>query len=211
MDYKRHFRAEIERSYPKHFTVIGAEIEARYQAIYPDIAFARKSSNPVDRRLEFCGYFLATIQALEARGSSLEEIQTICVRIAEASVQPTSSWHRWLKGLPGKLMGTPLTRIAARIMQAKAGKKGHPDGFLVQIITAPDETYGLGYGIDILECGICKLFSKHGALVYVPILCEIDRLTTTMAGLEMLRGGTIALGAEKCDFRYRILKSGGQR
>lgn len=205
MKFQRHFRDEIRRAYPEPaFTAICADIDARYRAIHPDIAFARTSSNPMDRRLEFCAYFLAAIQALEARGAAFEQIEKVCVAVAESYVRPRNSWHLWLKRLPVRLMGTPVMRLVTRILEKKTGRKGHPDGFLVRVITDPAETFGLRYGFDILECGICTLFRKHGALPYVPILCEVDRLTSSMAGLELVRGGTIARGAPKCDFRFRI-------
>lgn len=158
----------------------------------------------MDRRLEFCAYFLATIQALEAHGATYEEIERVCVAVAHSYVRPRSLFHRWLKRLPGRLIGTPVMRLVARILDKKTGHKGHPDGFLVRVITDPAETFGLRYGFDILECGICTLFRKHGALPYVSILCEVDRLTSSMAGLELVRGGTIARGAPKCDFRFKI-------
>ena len=205
MGFQQHFNDEIRRRYPESSAALIADIEARYRAIYPDVAFARTSSNPIDRRLDFCAYFLATIQALEARGESFEQIRDVCVHVTESYVRPANSWQAWLKGLPGKLMGTPVTRVVARIMAAKAGKKGHPDGFLVRVVTDPGETNGLGYGFDIVECGIVNLFRRHDASEYVPILCEVDRLTSTMAGLELLRSGTIATGASKCDFRFKIL------
>jgi hypothetical protein len=208
MDFKRHFHNEIRRCYPpENFPEIRADIEARYRAIYPDVSFARTSSNPIDRRLEFCAYFLATIQALEGRGESFEQIRKVCVNVAESYVQPAGASQRWLKQMPARLIGTPLVRVVARIMAAKTGKKGHPDGFLARIVTAPEETYGLGYGFDILECGICCLFRKHHASEYVPILCEVDRLTSSMAGLELVREGTLATGAAKCDFRFKLLRS----
>lgn len=50
---------------------------------------------------------------------------------------------------------------------------------------------------------ICKLFQKHGAGRYAAILCEVDKLTSSLAGLELIRSGTIANGAAKCDFKFR--------
>lgn len=85
----------------------------------------------------------------------------------------------------------------------KISRKWHEDGFRAELITDKEETYGLGYGIDILECGICKLFSKHHAQAYTPILCEVDKITSNLAGLELIRKGTIANGADKCDFRFK--------
>jgi hypothetical protein len=40
-------------------------------------------------------------------------------------------------------------------------------GFIATIITDKKETLGLGYGVDILECGICKLFNKHNYQKYL--------------------------------------------
>lgn len=56
---------------------------------------------------------------------------------------------------------------------------------------------------DILECGICKLFKKHNYEKYSSILCEVDEITSRLAGLKLIRTGTIALGAKKCDFRFK--------
>ncbi|WP_373549566.1 L-2-amino-thiazoline-4-carboxylic acid hydrolase [Haliscomenobacter sp.] len=83
---------------------------------------------------------------------------------------------------------------------------GHPDGFLANIITDKAETYGFGYGVDILECGICKLFKKHNYQRYASILCEVDEITSKLAGLQLIRSGTIANGAKKCDFRYKKIE-----
>lgn len=189
------------------FTALWADIESRYRAVAPDIAFGRTSSNPLDRRLDFCAWFLATIQALEQRGDTFDGIRTICLQVTHACVEPRHAWQRWLKRLPVLLIRTPLLHLVTRVMAARTGQKGHPDGFLVRIVTGRADTYGLGYGFDILECGICTLFAKHGAAKYVPILCEVDRLTSSLAGLELIRQGTIANGAATCDFRFRLKPS----
>ena len=91
-----------------------------------------------------------------------------------------------------------------KILQRKVSKNKSKEGFVANIITNKEETYGIGYGVDILECGICKLFQKHNYYKYASILCEVDEVTTRLAGLEMIRTGTIATGAKKCDFRYKL-------
>lgn len=200
-----YFRDELHRRFPSASGRLCEEIEARYRAIGPDIAFARTSANPMDRRLDFCAYFLATILVLERHGEKAETIRETCLAVTRAYVQPRNAWQRWLKRLPAKLMGTPVATLMARVMQAKTGRKGHDDGFLVQVVTSPSQTNGLGYGFDILECGIVKLFRKHGAEQYVTVLCEVDELTSSLAGLELVRAGTLARGAGRCDFRFRPL------
>ena len=113
---------------------------------------------------------------------------------------------RFLKKLPPKLINFKIAKPALRMLAKKVGTKGHPDGFVANMIFDKQETYGLGYGVDIHECGICKLFNKHGYNKYAPILCEVDEVTSNLAGLKLIRSGTIANGASKCDFRYAPLK-----
>lgn len=203
MSLKKYFRQTLRRQYPSDFRQICAGIEARYAAISPDVSFARSSPNPMDKRLDYTAYFLATIQALEQQGETFEKIREICLDITYAYVRPKNGLHAWLKRLPVKLIRSQPGRWLIGFMKKKTGRLGHPDGFLVHVITDPAQTYSLGYGFDIVECGICKLFQKHGAVRYAAILCEVDQITSSLAGLELIRSGTIANGATKCDFRFR--------
>lgn len=191
-----YFRREWDRQYPGEW----AAVEARHAVIAPDVAFARESANPMDRRLVFCAWFLATIQVLEGRGETFDLIREFCLGVTVEYVRPKSAWRRWLKGLPGMLLRAPVVGLFTGLLRRKVGRKGHADGFLVQIVTEP----GVAFGFDIMECGIVKLFRKHGAERYVAILCEVDELTSSMAGLTLRREGTIALGAARCDFRFGI-------
>ena len=94
-----------------------------------------------------------------------------------------------------------------KLFHEKINTRGNAEGFRAEIITDKEETYGLGYGINILECGICKLFHKHNAGKYSTILCEVDKLTSNLAGLELIRKSTIAYGAETCDFRFKKISN----
>jgi hypothetical protein len=118
-------------------------------------------------------------------------------------VRPKNKIQLFLKRLPAKLTNTWLTTIFLKLFDKQISKKAHPEGFRAKIITDKKETFGLGYGFDILECGICKLFKKHNYEQYAAILCEVDEITSHLAGLKLIRTGTIALGARKCDFRFK--------
>ncbi len=182
-----------------------SEIEKNYSLISKDTAFAKTSKNPIDRRLDFCGYFLAMIQTLDARKESFETIRRICIEVVLEYVRPKNKWEAFLKRLPAKLTNTWLSRLVFKKLNARFSTKDSPDGFVARIITDKVETYGLGYGFDILECGICKLFNKHNYSKYASILCEVDEVTSGLAGLKLIRTGTIALGAKKCDFRFQAM------
>ena len=77
------------------------------------------------------------------------------------------------------------------------------DGFIAHIITSKEETYGLNMGLIFSNAGSANCFNKHDAVKYTPILCEVDKLSSGLAGLTLIRTGTIATGAPKCDFRLR--------
>lgn len=203
MKYRKYFAKVLQHHSPDSFEEMMREVDKTYKMISPDIAFARTSKNPMDKRLDISAYFLALIQVLEKGGATYEQIKTISLQVAHESVRPKNKLQAWLKRLPARLIGTQLAHILVRIMDRKVGAKGHPEGFKAKVITDKRETYGLGYGIDIIDCGICKLYKKHHSQKYASILCEVDHLTSQLAGLQLVRTGTIAHGAEKCDFRFK--------
>lgn len=201
--FKKYFKQSIEGNYPETSENLILNIEREYDSISRSVAFARKSSNPIDRRLNFSAYFLALVKVLDDQGEGYETIRLISLGIVNEHVKPKSRIHSALKKLPIKLLGNPITKQFLKLLDKKVSVKGHPEGFVARIITDKNETYGLGYGIDILECGICKLFKKHQMERYASILCEVDEITSAMAGLDLIRTGTIANGARKCDFRFK--------
>ncbi|HTD98191.1 MAG TPA: L-2-amino-thiazoline-4-carboxylic acid hydrolase [Mucilaginibacter sp.] len=205
--YKHFFKKAIKGHFPGNPDALINEVEELFAGLSKDTQFASRSSNPVDRRLDFCAYFLALIKVLENRGLSFEQIRSICLEITIDYVSPKNTMQKWLKRLPARLIGLRITKPLLNLFSKKVSIKGHPDGFRAVILTDKTETYDLGYGIDILECGICKLFQKHDAGKYAAILCEVDKVTSGLAGLELIRTGTIANGAAKCDFRFKKINT----
>ena len=203
MKYRKFFKQVIKTKLPELSDSIMLETDNHYLIVSKDSNFSKKSNNPLDKRLDLMAYFLALIQTLEKNQIEFEQIKSLCIEIATAYVAPKNKFQNWLKRLPPKLINTKLASQLLKMMNKKISKKGHEDGFLARIITDKQETYGFGYGIDILDCGVCKLFNKHKAGKYTPILCEVDKITSSLAGLELIRKGTIANGADICDFRFK--------
>ncbi len=201
--YKKYFIKAIKINFPNRSDSIIANIDNHFKNISPDIQFARTSKNPIDKRLDFCAYFLALIKTLDEQGENFEAIRRICLEVVTEYVSPKNKIQQLFKRLPVKLTNTWLTNIFLPAFHRKVSKNSNADGFIANIITDKQETFGLGYGIDILECGICKLFQKHNYEKYASILCEVDEMTSSLAGLKLVRTGTIANGAKKCDFRYK--------
>lgn len=201
-DYRRYFKRVIEVNFPIEPGKLLLATDAYYKIISVDTTFALSSANPIDRRLGFSAYFLSFIKALDQQGESYESIRRMCLEAVTDYVRPKNKFQQALKRIPPKLMNTWLANKFLKYFNERVSKRAHTNGFVAKIITDKQETFGLGYGIDILECGICKLFKKHSYEKYASILCEVDGITSALAGLKLVRNGTIALGAKKCDFRF---------
>lgn len=61
--YQKHFLAAMQRNYPTIYGEIASATERNYQELSEDTAFSFRSANPLDRRLDFCAYFLALIKS----------------------------------------------------------------------------------------------------------------------------------------------------
>lgn len=203
-DYKSYFIKFIRTNYPNEFDNIIADTDNAYKIISADTIFAKTSKNPIDRRLDFSSYFLALIKTLDAKAETFENIRKICLQITTEYVQPKNKIQEFFKRLLPKLTNTWFGQTLIKAFHNRVSKNSNADGFIANIITDKQETYGLGYGIDIIECGICKLFKKHNYSKYASILCEVDEITSGLAGLQLIRTGTIANGAKKCDFRFKL-------
>lgn len=204
--YKKHakyFEAVIKARYPSLSDSLITKMKAEFDSLATDMQFAIDSKNPVDRRIPVCGMFLSLIRVLDSKGESYETIRSASIEVATDFVTPKNSFQKKLKLLQGRLAKSWLFRLIVHQLKKRVKNKAHQDGFAVDIITDPEKTFGLGYGFDIIECGICKLFAKRNSGHYAKILCEVDHLTSSLAGLDLIRTGTIANGAIKCDFRFK--------
>ena len=63
------------------------------------------------------------------------------------------------------------------------------------------------WGMNVKSCAICYAFSKYDAMDLVPHMCATDDVVSDRDNQGLRRTGTIALGAKRCDFRY---KRGGE-
>lgn len=201
--YRQYFIKAIEVNFPDRASGIITSVDNHFIEIYEDVRFAATSENPIDKRLDFSAYFLALIKKLDEQGESFELIRKVCLEVVTDYVRPRSKFQKVIKQLPAKLTNTWLASLVIKQFNKRISKNTNPGGFVANIITDKQETFGLGYGIDIIECGICKLFEKHSHSKFSSILCEVDELTSGFAGLQLVRTSTIALGAKKCDFRFK--------
>ncbi|MDI6905844.1 MAG: L-2-amino-thiazoline-4-carboxylic acid hydrolase, partial [Candidatus Bathyarchaeia archaeon] len=87
-------------------------------------------------------------------------------------------------------------------LAAESQKRRHLGDWVFTVIQGEGEEFD--FGIDYAECGICKFFHAQGADEFTPYLCLLDFPKSKAFGLGLVRTMTIAEGAEKCDFRWKI-------
>jgi hypothetical protein len=205
-NYRKYFKQVLENHHPDTYKSLIEAIELKNNGLAESTKFALKSKNPLDKRLPFSAYFLAMIQVLEEENLSFEKIREYCLEVASAYVAPKNRIHKWYNLLLPKLINSPIAKPLISKMKRKVAVLDSPNGFRAQVLTNKTETLGFGYGIDILECGICKVFKANEAQKYSSLLCEVDKLTSSFAGLELVRTGTIANGHSNCDFRFKAIQ-----
>src|SRR4051794_26054201 len=95
--YKKYFIDVIRQHFSDESGNIIKETDHHYHRISPDIKFAKTSLNPIDRRLDFCGYFLALIISLDKMGLPYDRIKQICLEITTDYVSPKNKLQQFLK------------------------------------------------------------------------------------------------------------------
>ncbi len=113
------------------------------------------------------------------------------------------AWGRAIHALPVVLPeGTDEDRERGRADAQESQAAGEGE-FVFEMLDAAD---GIDRGMNITSCAICHLFGKHDAMELVPYMCSFDDVVSDSRGDGLRRTGSIALGADRCDFRY---KTGG--
>lgn len=116
----------------------------------------------------------------------------------------------------GALAAAPVTQLRAqgaalftsesrRKLEAWAletQKRKYPGDWVATYVPGDGKTFDLGY--DYAECGALKLFRALDAAEAAPYFCINDFLASKAMGTGLFRKGTLAGGADRCDFRYKL-------
>lgn len=201
-----HFKHVLNTEFaPDEVTRIIQQTREEFRRLLPRLPDIGGRQNPLTENLLASAWFLALAQPLRQRNWSDDQIGDLIYRIAEVWVASSPRWVAWLQG---KLARTPLVKFLLKRVSRQSQQRRYAADFVVQFVEGNGRNFD--FGLDFTECGICKLFQAEGAAGLAKHMCRIDYLTTSFRGIQLIRTGTIANGASKCDFRYKQLP-GGQR
>ena len=78
-------------------------------------------------------------------------------------------------------------------------KKKYKNDWVLNIVEKDDKYV---FGIDYLECGVCKLCRDENCFELAKYLCKLDFMLADLIGVKLHRTKTLAEGGNCCDFRY---------
>jgi hypothetical protein len=168
-----------------------AESRREFAAMAGEIPYADRPEHSMAAAILGCYGVLAVYQAVRPRGYSAHQlgravVETMPFPSPEAGGKP-----------PG------LAQMAEEAAQSQ--RSAAPGEFVFEMLGG--DGHETDYGMNITSCAVCHAFSKHDAMELVPYLCATDDVVSERGDEGLRRTGTIALGAHRCDFRF---KRGGE-
>jgi hypothetical protein len=194
------FRAGLEEHVPPEVAEAVWQATAReFGALIPRLPYIGGRANPLTENLIVSGWFLSLFRAWQAAGQPESALGAVTLSIARAMFarQP-----RLAHVVQGALARTPLVHILFRRLAARSQQRAYPADFVVEHVPA-SPSGEFDFGFNFRECGICKLFQAEGADGLTRHMCQIDYVGSALNGLALTRTGTIAEGADHCDFRFK--------
>lgn len=86
-----------------------------------------------------------------------------------------------------------------KVWEKASHERKYENDWVVDVLEKTDN-YELGY--NYYECGVCKLCKDEGCFELAKYLCRLDFVMADIMNMKLERTGTIAEGADFCDFRY---------
>ena len=173
------------------------ETKQAYENILPEIPYIGGKENIFSEWLNYGAYYLGVYQALSAHGHKLADIGKIIFDTYETM----ADYPKWFLSIVGQLKYGRKYEDKLRQAAAASQKRKYPGDFVSYFVEGNNEEFD--YGLDITECGICKLYGAYGVDKLSRYMCLSDYVISKAFNRGLVRYKTIAEGAEKCDFRFK--------
>ena len=187
------------RRYGQELTdALSAEARHEYEALIPQLPYIGGRQNPHTQLIIGAAMFLALYKTLKRHGQPVEEIGAL---VHEGVDVFFATFPRFLLRLYGRLNFTQRSLRRSRRLAIESQQRQYPGAWVYTVVEGRGEDFD--WGIDQLECGICKFFAAHDADEFVPYMCALDFIASDYFGWGLKRTTTLAEGGECCDFRFK--------
>jgi hypothetical protein len=176
--------------------LVGARRE--YESLIPQLPYIGGRQNPLTPIMVSAGMFLALYRMMKAQGKEVEEIGAF---VYEGVERAYGLLPRFALYIYGGLSFTEHHRRKEHRLALESQKRRYAGDWVYSVVEGDGKSFD--YGLDFVECAICKFFHVQEADEFAPYMCRLDFIMSERMGLGLVRTTTIAEGGEKCDFRYR--------
>ena len=169
-----------------------AEASAIFDDMLPSMAYVDKPRYPLAPALFICSVNLSLYLALKQRGVDVHAFGSAMLNgLARAPIQVPEESDEVLQE---RLAQFALIAEASQV-SAEAGED------VVEFVSGEGADFDWGYNVK--SCAICQAASKYDAMDLVPYFCAVDDVMSDKGNQGLRRSGSLALGAQHCDFRYQ--------
>jgi hypothetical protein len=172
-------------------------IRREYERLLPEVPHIGGEENIFTEWLTYGVYYLAVYRALGHLGQTVEQVG----RTIYDTYEVMADRPQWLVRLVGSLKYGEAYVDRLRAAAAESQQRRYPGDWVCTFVEGDGEAFD--YGLDITECGICKLYHAQGADELAPYMCLSDHVLSCAFDRGLVRYKTIAEGAPVCDFRYK--------
>ncbi len=194
----KHMRGALATRYGDEFAnAVISEARREFEALIPELPYIGGKANSLTKSLVGASWCLALYRVLKARGKTVEETGDVIDATVRSQFGRIPKPIRFLIGryMCSKLYLKKLKRQAAQSQERK-----YPADWVLTILDGDGVDFD--YGIDFIECGVCKICKAHDAEELVPVLCATDFPVSEALGTGLIRTTTLADGSDRCNFRF---------
>jgi hypothetical protein len=201
MGYER-VRSFFEQARPRLLKLAGrlvrdpeaavSDAEVYFDRMLPGLAYTDKPEHPFAAGLFVPTVNLALFLALRDRGIDTHAFGAAMLTGLSRAPTPPAAQQR------------PAPEALARRMielGEESQRNAKPGEDVFEAVSGDGEDFD--FGLNVESCSICHQFAKFDAMEMVPYICATDDIMSEKQGTGLRRTGTIALGAKRCDFRFR--------
>lgn len=168
------------------------EASSIFDAMLPDLAYVDKPQHPLASALFICSVNLSLYLALQNRGIDVHDFGSAMVNgLAQAPIPVPEESEETLK-----------ERVAQFALLAKESQTNSAPGE-DRFTSIDTDNTDFDWGYNVTSCAICNVAAKYNAMDLVPYMCAVDDVMSDKGNQGLQRSGSIATGADHCDFRYK--------
>jgi hypothetical protein len=181
--------------------VVAGETRQEFEALIPQLPYIGGGKNRLTESLIGAVWFLALYKVLKKHDKTVEEVGKISYESSEAYLSSLSSLSKLKLRFYGRMVFTGVGKKLMKSQATLSQKRQYPEDFVWSFIEGDGKKFD--FGMDFIECAVCKFFHSQGADEFTRFVCLTDFPMSKFNGSGLVRTMTLAEGAEKCDFRHK--------